>query len=60
MASATITHAVVTPSASVAVAAPSGPFEGEILISVTNATPSHKLPATITYDIKGDKLKYSA
>ncbi|MEO7109221.1 MAG: DUF4412 domain-containing protein [Polyangiaceae bacterium] len=56
-ASASITHAVV-PAPSVAVAPPS-PFEGEILVSVTSGA-TQKLPAAITYDIKGNKLKYSS
>jgi hypothetical protein len=44
--------------AAAASAATTTPFEGEITLAVTNAS-SQKLPATITYDIKGDKLRYA-
>jgi hypothetical protein len=33
------------------------PFEGEILVSVTDEA-AKKLPATITYDVKGNKVRY--
>ncbi len=56
-ASASITSfaPAVLPSAS---AAPSTPFEGQITVTVTNESPQ-KLPASITYDIKGDKIRYA-
>jgi hypothetical protein len=44
--------------AAAASAATTAPFEGEITVAVTNAS-SQKLPATITYDIKGDKVRYA-
>lgn len=55
--SASVTHAVV-PAPTVAVTPPS-PFEGEIQVAVTSGA-TQKLPATITYDIKGSKVKYSS
>jgi hypothetical protein len=44
------------PSASQA-AAPSGPFEGEIVLQVKDEA-AQELPPTITYDVKGDKVRY--
>ncbi len=58
-ASASVTHALIMPSAAASATPAPGPFEGEIQMAVTSAT-SQKLPATITYDIKGDKLKYTS
>ena len=55
-----------TPSASIAAkpiasAAPAAlapqPFEGEIVVAVKDET-AKKLPATITYDVKGNKVRY--
>ena len=48
----------VIPSAAASVLNPAAPFEGEISVAVTNET-TQKLPATITYDIKGDKIRYA-
>lgn len=48
----------IIPSAAASVLNPSGPFEGEILMTVTNES-SQKLPASLTYDIKGDKVRYA-
>ncbi|MGH7285045.1 MAG: DUF4412 domain-containing protein, partial [Polyangiaceae bacterium] len=58
-ASASVTHAVITPSASAAATPAPGPFEGEIVVSVASATPQ-KLPGSIDYQIKADKLKYTS
>jgi hypothetical protein len=40
-----------------ALTAASGPFEGEIVVSVKDEA-SKKLPASITYDVKGNKVRY--
>jgi hypothetical protein len=46
----------VAPIASTTAALP--PFEGEILVTV-NDEASKKLPATITYEVKGSKVRYT-
>lgn len=48
----------IIPSAAASVLNPSAPFEGEILMTVTNES-SQKLPTSLTYDIKGDKVRYA-
>jgi Domain of unknown function (DUF4412) len=40
-----------------ALTAASAPFEGEIVVSVKDEA-SKKLPASITYDVKGNKVRY--
>jgi hypothetical protein len=48
--------APATPAAS-ASAALNGPFEGEIVVTVKDDA-SKKLPVSITYDVKGNKVRY--
>ena len=46
------------PVASASAAALAGPFEGEIVVSV-KAEPGKKLPSSIVYDVKGNKIRYA-
>jgi len=53
---------VVTPAhaaAPAASAAPAGPFEGEIAMSVTDES-AMKMPQSMTFKVKGDKVEYSS
>jgi plastocyanin len=40
-------------------AAPAAPFEGEIVLSVKDEGPM-KMPSSVTVEVKGDKVRYSA
>ncbi len=56
-----VASASAAPSANTAVSALTAanpPFEGEILVSVKDEA-SMKLPASITYDVKGNKVHYA-
>jgi len=59
-ASASVTSyaSAALPTASAAGTTASTPFEGEITITVTNES-AQKLPAAITYAVKGDKIRYA-
>jgi hypothetical protein len=56
-ASASALSALTQPPAPSGSAFPQGPFEGEIVVTVKDET-GQKLPASITYDVKGDKVRY--
>ncbi len=40
-------------------AAPTGPFEGEIVMTVKDES-AMKIPQSMTFDVKGDKVRYSS
>jgi hypothetical protein len=39
-------------------AAPTGKFEGEIVVDVTAESGAQKLPPSVTFDIRGDRVRY--